>query len=181
MAVALQQVAKGSLVLEASGPAVFSSLPSGPMVADYNVVYNTSDSLYTYLYSFTPLSGSPIEDFSVNAGYVSSVLTTANVIKGSPYTITGSITSDGTFDQSLSEVSWSYDPATSAVQIIGFTSYIGPGTGTGSLMNDNAGPWSSAFGLEPSPVPEMSTMISSALMLLPLSVGIVRSMLKARI
>ena len=179
--VAIQQVAQATLVQEASGPAVFTSVPSGTLTVSYDVVYNTSDSLYTYLYAFTPSSGSPIESFSVAAGYVSSVLTTGTAFSGSPFTISGSITSDGAFDASQGTVSWSYDPATSAEQILGFTSYIGPGAGTGSLQADVTGPWGNPNNpLIPAPVPEMSTLISGGLMLLPLGFGVLRSLRKQR-
>jgi hypothetical protein len=175
-----EQLACASLVLEASGPADFDSSSSGTMSVDYNVVYDTSDSLYTYLYSFTPNAGSPISTFTVEASYVSSVFTTADAISGTPCTITGPITADGTFDASMDEVSWTFDPATSAEQTIGFSSFIGPGAGTGSLTDDDTGPWSSPDRSPiPAPaVPEMPTLISGALLMLPLGVGILRSVRK---
>lgn len=174
-----QQVARATLVLEASGAAAFDSSSSGTMAVNYNVVYDTGDSLYTYLYSFTPNAGSPISTFTVEADYVSSVFTTANVIGGTPYTITGAITAGGTFDAALGQVSWTYDPATSVQQTIGFSSFIGPGAGTGSLTDDDTGPWSTPEGVPtPAPVPEMPTLISGALLLLPLGMGVIRSIRK---
>jgi hypothetical protein len=179
-----QQAAQATLTTATSGSGTFvsSSLPVTTIPVSYDVVYNSTTLLYTYLYAFTPIAGSPIGQFTVNANYVSSVLTFGTPITGSPYTITGSITSTGTIDAVNGLVSWAYNPYTSAAQFVGFTSLYAPTAGSGSLNDHLTGPWGdNGIGTPiPVPVPEASTIAAGALMLLPFGIGAVRSLRRER-
>ena len=182
---ATQQAAQASLTTVASGTATFNSLSSGSMSVSYDVVYNSYGAgMYTYLYSFTPLQGGPIGQFVVNANYVSSVLATSSTFAGSPYTLTGAITSGGIYNSGDHTVTWTYDPHTTTTQLIGFTSLLAPGTGSGTLNDNTSGPWSdNGTGSPipvPVPVPEASTVMAGALMLLPFGIGAIRSLRKER-
>jgi hypothetical protein len=180
---ATQQAAHATLTTVSDGTATFNSAASGTISVGFDVVYDSTSSLYTYLYEFTPLANSPIGQFTVNAQYVSSVLTTADSFSGSPYTLTGSITSGGTLPYT-GIVSWNYNPYTTAEQLVGFTSVDGPGNGSGSLNDGQSGPWGdNATGTPipvPVPVPEASTVLAGALMLLPFGIGAIRSLRKER-
>lgn len=179
-----QQAAQATLTQAASGTATFTSVSSGPISVSYDVVYNSSSLLYTYLYAFTPLAGANIGQFEINTYLVNSVLTSAASFSGSPYTLTGSITSSGTYDAVDGNVTWTYSPHTSAAQLVGFTSCYGPTAGSGSLNDGTSGPWGdNATGTPipvPAAVPEASTIISGILMLVPFGIGAARSLRKER-
>jgi hypothetical protein len=167
-----------------SGTATFEgSIPGAPLSVNYDVV--TDGSTYTYLYSFTPLSGrgNAITQFTINANYVLSVLTSPTPISGDPgHLVLGggtSITDSGAAAGGLAGWNWSV-PGTTATQIVGFTSLFAPTTGTGTLAGgklwtDNP---SSVFGATaiPVPVPEASTIIGGALALLVPGIGALRSL-----
>jgi hypothetical protein len=175
--------ALANLTLAASGSAdlVFGS--TSTIVVNYDVVFDSSTSLYTYLYSFTPIAGDNIGQFTINAQYVNSVLAAGTSISGSPYGLTGAITDSGT---SLGNVSWVWSPYTAGEQLVGFTSLYGPTSGTGSLNDDTTGPWGDNPGSTGTPVnvpgaasvPEASTVLAGGLILLPLAIGMARSLRK---
>jgi len=181
---ATQQAAQATLTSVDSGTATFTSSASGSISVGYDVVYDSTSSLFTYLYAFTPLSGADIGQFVVNANYVDNVLTTSDSFSGSPYTLTGSITSGGVNDGTDGNVTWNYQPHTDLAQLIGFTSLYGPAAGSGSLNDGTQGPWGdNATGTSipvPAPVPEASTVMAGALMLLPFGIGAIRSLRKER-
>jgi hypothetical protein len=165
-----------------SGELVFGS--TSTIDVSYDVVFDSSSSLYTYVYSFTPIAGDNIGQFTINAKYVNSVLSSGTVVSGSPYTLTGTISDSGT---SVGNVSWVWSPYTSSVQFVGFTSMFGPTTGSGSLNDDTTGPWGDNPGSTGTPitvplgaVPEASTVLAGFSMLVPLGIGMVRSMRKNR-
>jgi hypothetical protein len=177
--------AQATLNQEASGSGdlVFGS--TSTIDVSYDVVFDSSTSLYTYLYSFTPIPGDNIGQFTINAMYVNSVLTAGTPVAGSPYTLIGSITDSGT---SFGNVSWVWNPYTANEQLVGFTSLFGPTAGAGSLNDDTTGPWGDnpSSGGTPitvpgSAVPEPSTFLVAASMLLPLGFGTVRTLRKARL
>jgi hypothetical protein len=184
--IATEQAAQASLTTAASGTGnfVFGDPATSTIPVTYDVVFDSSTSLYTYLYEFTPIAGHNIGQFTVNAQYVTSVLTAGTVISGSPYTLTGSITDSGT---SLGNVSWVWDPYTPSEQFLGFTSLYGPGYGAGSLNDDSSGPWGDNPGatgtpieVPTAPVPEASTLLSGAMLLLPFGLSAMRSLRKER-
>jgi hypothetical protein len=184
-----QQAAQATLTSVESGTATFEgSIPGAPLSVNYDVV--TDGSTYTYLYSFTPLSGNPITQLTINANYVLSVLTSSTLISGDPgYLVLGggtSITDSGAAGGGLAGWSWTV-PGTTATQIVGFTSLFAPTTGTGTLIdgkvpspwtdNPSAVPGATAI---PVPVPEASTITAGALMLLPFGIGALRSLRRER-
>jgi hypothetical protein len=191
----LATLAISALVLAASAPATRASLtavesgsssfvwPGAGSLAsfdinvDYDVVFDSGTKLYTYLYQFTPLSDSPIGQFQINANYVNGVLTDGLLISGAAYTLTGAITEGGAIN-SGADVLWSWNPATTKEQLVGFTSNFGPGDGYGFLTGASFGTWADS----PSegtptvvPVPESSTVLAGVLVLLPLGIGALRS------
>ena len=177
--------AQATLTQEASGSGnlVFGS--TSTIAVSYDVVFDSSTSLYTYLYSFTPIPGDNIGQFTINAMYVNSVLTAGTTYAGSPFTLTGTVTDSGT---SLGNVSWVWSPYTAAEQLVGFTSLFGPTAGAGSLNDDTTGPWGdnptsggTPITVPGSAVPEPSTFMAAASMLLPLGFGMARAFRKARL
>lgn len=183
--IATEQAAHASLTTAASGTGdfVFGDPATSTIPVTYDVVFDSSTSLYTYLYIFTPIPGHNIGQFTVNAQYVTSVLTAGTAISGSPYSLTGTITDGGT---SIGNVSWDWSPYTATEQFVGFTSLYGPGDGAGSLNDDSTGPWGDNPGstgtpiIVPTAVPEASTILSGALMLLPFGFSAMRSLRKER-
>lgn len=169
-------VARATLFAVESGSATFVEPAGGQNLVDldvnYDVVFNSQTRLFTYLYQFTPLANSPVGEFQINADYINSVLPTPQItlIAGAPYTLTGVITDTGTVADGA--VSWSWNPATTMEQLVGYTSYFAPTDGDGALT-------AGAFGLRADPpvpgsVPEASTVMAGALLLLPLGIGAVR-------
>jgi hypothetical protein len=188
MAVAIlatEQAAHATLTTEASGTGnfVFGNPVSSTIPVSYDVIFDSSTSLYTYLYSFTPIPGDNIGQFTINAKYVNSVLTVGTAISGAPYTLTGAITDSGT---SIGNVSWVWSPYTATEQFVGFTSLYGPTAGAGSLNDDTTGPWGDNPGssgtpiIVPTAVPEASTILSGAMLLLPFGISAMRSLRKDR-
>jgi len=182
-----EQTARASLVVEATGTGdlVFGATSFIPV--NYDVVFDTSSSLYTYLYQFTPLEGYNIGQFTINAEYVNSVLALNTLISGTPYDLTGSITAGGT---SSGNVSWVWSPYTPQTQLVGFTSYFGPAAGDGSLNGDASGPWGDnpgsggTFITVPDPavvVPESPTVIAAILVVLPFGARVLRDMRQKRL
>lgn len=182
--VATEQAAQATLTTAASGTGTLVYGNVSSIAVSYDVVYDSSSSLFTYLYSFTPISASPIGTFNVNASYVNSVVSAGTSFTGSPYTLTGSISDAGISYGNL--VSWSWSPYTTSTQFVGYTSYFGPTAGSGSLIDGGSGPWGDNAGSGngstsiPVPVPEASTVVAGALMLLPFGIGAVRSLRKER-
>ena len=179
---ATQQAAQATLttVTDGYGNFISSSAPTTVIPVSYDVTFDGS--LYTYLYSFTPLQSSPIEHFDVNASFVSSVLTAGTSVSSA--TLNGNITLSGANSPIL--VDWSFFPnSATTTQLVGFTSIYGPGLGSGSLQDNGTGPWGdNAVGSPipvPVPVPEASTGLAGALMLLPFGIGAVRSLRKERV
>ena len=183
--IATEQAAHATLTTEASGTGnfVFGNPVSSTIPVSYDVVFDSSTSLYTYLYEFTPIAGDNIGQFTINAKYVNSVLALGTAISGAPYTLTGAITDSGT---SLGNVSWVWSPYTATEQFVGFTSLYGPTDGAGSLNDDTTGPWGDNPGssgtpiIVPTAVPEASTIFSGAMLLLPFGISAMRSLRKDR-
>jgi hypothetical protein len=173
---ATQQAAQATLVT--SGTAQFTSTSSGTLSVNFDVTY--SGDIYTYLYSFTPFSTGPITLFTINTSDVIGALT-AGTSEG-PY---GTVTATG--GTTTSQVYWYAPPSAAGTgpQLVGFTSYDGPGVGSGSMNDGNSGPWGDISAGTPIPVPvpvpEASTVLAGALMLLPFGIGAVRSLRKERV
>jgi hypothetical protein len=143
-----------------------------------------SGSLYTYSYTFTvgtlvanvftPSSLNPVTSFTVDTPFSTSI---ANI----------SIDNAGNagFLIPNNSVTWNYNTPASS-DTVSYTSLFGPVLGGGS-SNDGAPAvsWSTANPggsniPDPAPVPEASTIMAGALMLLPLGIGAVRAIRKER-
>jgi hypothetical protein len=184
---ATEPAAQATLTPEVTGSGnfVFGNPVTSTILVNYDVVFDSSSALYTYLYTFTPIPGANIGQFTINAKYVNSVLTLGTTISGAPYVLTGAITDSGT---SLGNVSWVWSPYTATPQFVGFTSLFGPTPGTGSLNDDTTGPWGDNPGStgtsitvpDLATVPETPTIVAGILMLLPFGASVVRSLRKKR-
>lgn len=147
-------------------------------------VVTLTGNLYTYSYTFTvgsfvgqtftPSALNPVTSFTVDTPFSTSI---ANI----------SVDSAGQagFLIPNNSVTWNYTtPAAS--DTVSYTSLFGPVLGGGSA-NDGAPAvsWSTANPggqniPDPAPVPEASTIMAGALMLLPLGLGAVRAIRKER-
>jgi len=141
----------------------------------------TGPALWLYSYSFlvgdltdqgfAAITGNPVTSFSVAASYVNA----------------GSLTSA---DSAVGEIEsgyvvWDYTPTPGATgsDTVTFTSDFGPTLGIAS-GNDGSVSWNSSNPggqLVAVPVPEASTVMAGALMLLPFGIGAVRSLRKERV
>jgi hypothetical protein len=171
---ATQQTAQAGIVEESAGNLVADSPGSPtPLVVSYEVLFDLNSSLYTYLYSFTafgptPVNG-PVTQFTVNASYVNSIITGTSVYSSSD----------------LSSVWWDFGTANQpTLETVGFTSYFAPINGTGSANDEHLGTWDDVNQGTPIPVPgsvpEASTVMAGALMLLPFGIGAIRSLRRER-
>ena len=147
--------------------------------------------LYTYSYTFTvgtlagtgftattissPYNGNPVNAFTIDTPFSSTIANISSVAGGfGQLTVNNSIT-------------WSYLGAfgIAAPQLsdtVSFTSSYGPGL-NGGRGNDGSPSvaWSTTPGsLVAAPVPEASTVMAGALMLLPFGIGAIRSLRKDR-
>jgi hypothetical protein len=184
-----QQAAQATLISESSGFGTLVGSDASTVAVKYDVVFDNSSLLYTYLYQFTETSGqysaNPITDFNINASYVNSVLASGTIISLDPLGssgITGSSTTSGGTIKTPSLINYDFTPL-AASQLVGFNSYFGPTSGSGSLLDGAApSPWSDNSGGTPIPVPvpEASTVMAGALMLLPFGIGAIRSLRKER-
>jgi len=175
---ATQQAAQATLT-ETTGTANLVGGVDNPLVVNYDVFFDTGNSLFTYVYQFTAFQGGPIGQFTVDASYVSSVLTGSLAYYG-----LGLVT--GTYDASASDsssVTWNLTTGNQPIlEIVAYTSYFGPTAGVASANDHSLGSWNDAVGgtSVPVPVPEVSTVMAGALMLLPFGVGAIRSLRKER-
>lgn len=183
-----------------SGTGVMTSLGQSPISVNYYVYLNSG--VYTYAYQFSaPVS---LGEFEVNVGngsFVSSVLTSGNTTIGTiannnsgalgatlTAAFTGASTTFTASSVSATTVQWQNNPSAAAGSYaFGFTSIYPPTPGTGSIIDDTVGPWGNNPGSGgtqipiPAPVPEASTVMAGALMLLPLGIGALRALRKERV
>lgn len=193
--IAAGRSAQAQLVPGSAGSATFTSTASGSMTVNYFVDYNGS--VYTYVYEFT--APSKVQDFEVNASYVSSVLASGNStistlasadLTGSFQTLftsassTYDYTSTGTINLDPDNVEFTINPEKTGPLTFAYTSLFAPTAGTGSAIDTSVGPWGDNGGTGspiPVPVPEASTVMAGALMLLPLGIGAIRAVRKERV
>lgn len=182
------------------GSATMTSLGQSPVTVNYFV--SLSGGVYTYAYEFTaPVALGEFEVNVLNSSYVSLVLGTGNTMIGTIATansatlgasltaaFTGANTSFSTESNSGGVVQWQNSPSAAAGSYaFGFQSMYPPTPGTGSIIDDTVGPWGDNPGsggspiLVPAPVPEASTVMAGALMLLPLGIGALRALRKERV
>jgi hypothetical protein len=176
--------ARAGVVL--SGTAYMTQGDIPQTMPDLQVAYTVSlsGSLYTYTYTFsvgnlsgntfTPTTANPVTSFTVDTPFSTSI---------------GNISTDSSGVTGLlipnNSITWAEtSPANS--DTVSYTSLFGPILGGGSA-NDGAPSvsWSVANPgaspiPDPAPVPEASTIMAGALMLLPLGIGAVRAIRKER-
>jgi hypothetical protein len=151
----------------------------------YSVNYTaTPGALYTYSYTFevgnlvgsiftyTPSTGNPVTSFSVQTPFSLSIANMTS-LNGGTATLYAN-----------SNITWNYSTAVSE-DTVSYTSDYPPTLGLGSA-NDGGISWAAGNpgGSDvpnPAPVPEASTVMAGALMLLPLGIGAVRALRKERI
>ena len=183
-------------IVWAPGTATWTSMNSGTVVeVDYQVDYDTVSRLYYYQYQVGLLPvDDPIKSFEVDAGantlavivpaLVNDILPPDNIAGGQPESSSAG----------LQNVQWTFSQPIDFGEesvVVAFTSPYAPTWGNGSASPDgdsNNGPWSSQNnpenGLVPVPeppsVPEPTTMISGALLLLPFGISILGALRKSR-
>jgi hypothetical protein len=187
--------AQASLVPGWSGSATFTGT-GGPETVNYFV--DVSGGVYTYVYQFN-VPTFPIGEYEVNVNVanISSVLASGNTTISTLATADGQSavfnTANTTYSSASTanptQVQWIISPAATGSYAFAFTSPYGPINGSGSLIDGTSGPWGDNPGSggtpipvpnPPAPVPEASTIMAGALMLLPLGIGAVRSLRKER-
>jgi len=147
---------------------------------DLQVVYSAIDtSVWTYTYTFTvgnwngttftATTANPANAFAVDASFIN---------PGSPTSAAGGVSTIYS-----GYINWVYSTAENS-DTVSFTSNYGPTLG-GASGNDGAPSvsWSATNPggtLVAVPVPEASTVVAGALMLLPFGIGAVRSLRKER-
>lgn len=183
-----------------SGTGTMTGAGQPNISVNYFVYLNSG--IYTYAYEFTaPVS---LGEYEVNVGngsFVSSVLLSGNTTIGSIATansatlgatltaaFTGANTTYTAESVSSTTVQWQNNPSAAAGSYaFAFTSIYPPTPGTGSIIDDSVGPWGNNPGSGgtqipvPAPVPEASTVMAGALMLLPLGIGALRALRKERV
>jgi len=150
----------------------------------YSVSFDSVSSLYTYSYAFTvgnlvssvftPTTLNPVTSFTVD--------TTFSLSIGNITSLNGGIATL----YANNNITWNYGTAQNT-DTVTYTSMFPPVLGGGS-GNDGApsvswsvtNPGGSPIPI-PAPVPEASTIMAGALMLLPLGIGAVRALRKERI
>ena len=175
--------------------AMTSSADSGAtqISVDYEVLQDTSTLTYYYLYQITPSANSSgVEDFAVsmNTVFSSPVVLSSSFISGTLHVT--DIVAGGTTDtnwlpggsSSALNVNWNNSlfphqilmPGDQSI-VLGFSSLIQPTWGNGQAQDSvPPSPWSTfaAGTLIPVPVPEPTTMIAGALLLLPFGASTLR-------
>ena len=185
---ATQQAVQATLVETGTG----NLTGAGPssITVNYDVLYDSQSSLFTYVYSFTALSfAANITSFAINASYVDSPLTFGDALPSLGANFGSTVS--GTFQPIFSDaqsLTWTFASAGQPeLETVAYTSLFGPTAGTGSLQDHTSGPWGDNPGSGgtsipvPAPVPEASTVMAGALMLLPFGIGAVRSLRKERV
>jgi len=153
------------------GPTTVAFTPqTGTGNLDITYSVDLTAALYTYTYVLTPvLAGDYLTSFTIG-GNASPLFTSTMAITQS---------GGGTGSVGSNSVGWTWllsqDVATATVA---FTSQYGPGANT-FTVNDNGTDWGSPPAI-PAPVPEASTTLAGALMILPLGIGAFRALRKER-
>jgi hypothetical protein len=167
---------------------------------DYEVLQNGST--YDYLYQVMPSTSvvNGIEDFkvSVNKAFSNPTLLSDTDIAGLGFALGSTLIAGGTVNTvwsitggiSAANVEWTSNPSSNPFltpgqksKVIGFSSLIGPTFG-GAQASDTSppSPWdaTTAGSAVPTPVPEPTTMIAGALLLLPFGASTLRILRKNR-
>ena len=130
--------------------------------------------------TFTAFAGGPITQFTVDASYVTSVLTGSLAAYGAYRTVTGTYNAGGSDSSSIEwNISSTGQPK---LETVAYQSDARPTLWEGSANYHTLGSWNDAGQgtLIAVPVPEASTVMAGALMLLPFGIGAIRSIRKDR-
>jgi hypothetical protein len=167
---------------------------SSTVGVDYEVLQDSTSSIYYYLYQVKPVGTGGIESFQVtvnpavanptilSSAFIGITLATSDIIAG------------GTIDPgwtpaavvTAANVRWS---TTAFLQdgkqsiVLGFSSLLGPTWGNGQAADSvPPSPWDTVTGgtFIPVPVPEPTTMIAGAMLLLPFAASTLRMVRKNR-
>ncbi len=166
--------AQAQLVL--SGTATWVNTGSTGPTPDLSITYDVFDNLgvYSYEYFLSDPSSNPVLGFSVDANYVLAV---------------GQGGSDSSGVVSWSDPTFTTSGGIDTYEELSFTSDFAPTLGGGSAYDGVPSvAWSATAtgdsGVPDSliavPVPETSTVVAGALMLLPLGIGAIRAIRKER-
>lgn len=177
--------ARAAVVLE--GSSVWTSTHSGQTInVDYEVDH--IGALYYYNYQVeVPAGGEIIQSIEVDAKATTFATVSVGSVADIPHgpSLAVGVTPNIGVAGSLN-VNWLFLSAVHAgteSQVIAYTSPLPPIFGNGSALDDGAGPWSSqnpGSQLVPVPVPEPTTMIAGALLLLPFGASTLRIVRKNR-
>lgn len=175
----LTTTSQAVLVAGFTGTSLWVSGNSGDTVeVDYSV--DLTGLVYTYNYQLRPITAPLVELLQINApAAVRTGLgtTTADIF------VTGTPPVGGAVPlPTLANISWFFPggitPGFESI-VVGFTSAFGPTFGTGLATDGGNGPWGPG-GLVPLPVPEPTTVLAGALLLLPFGASTIRFLRKSR-
>jgi hypothetical protein len=173
----MERSAHATLVTVGSGTAVWNSFAPTALTVKYGV--DLTAGVYTYAYSFVDITAPPtsvaIGQFEIDANF-------ATVFNGAlPASLVGPVGASTTSSTSIvipGQVFWTLPPLLpGGTAVLAFTSTFAPMFGSGSALDGSAGPWSA---LSPGstkvnvPVPEPTTLIAGALLLLPFGASTLR-------
>jgi hypothetical protein len=177
--------ARAGVVL--SGTAYMTQGDVPRTMPDLQVMYSVSlsGSLYTYSYvfsvgnlsgsTFTPTTANPVTSFTVDTPFSTSIANISTDSSG----IAGFLIANNS-------ITWNYSTPPNS-DTVSYTSLFGPALGGGSgndgspavsWSTENPGGSRVPDPAPPATVPEASTIMAGALMLLPLGIGAVRSLRK---
>jgi hypothetical protein len=179
--VAMIQTAQATIVVPA-GSALWTSIHSGQTInVDYQV--DLVGGLYYYEYQVEVPAGpgnEPIESLEIDATHAAVFLGVppvgADIPHGASLPVSGAVLGASA---GLLNVHWNLTPIVPGTEslVLAYTSTFAPIWGNGSAIDDGNGPWSSqnpGSAVVPVPVPEPTTMIAGALLLLPFGASTLR-------
>ena len=185
-------------IVVTDGTGILKTAASGyPSTVNVNYFVALTGSTYTYVYEFVDPTTNPqrINAFDVDASFVSSVLSgsISSLFTSSVNTKLATDFGSSPFFSALTastsqnlgiEVDYNFSAGGSPYEFA-FTSPYAPTLGVanaidGTVWNDGSGSPAGTT-LVPVPVPEASTVMAGALMLLPLGIGAVRALRKERV
>ena len=147
-----------------------------PVENQLSIKYEVTESanLYTYSYTFVTTPGVALSSFAL--GGPTDPVDTQGIVISNP-----GLTDPGLDGVTANSIIFGWDiPADVTKDTIAFTSPNAPGYATFS-MNDDDIVWTSPPSIPaPEPVPEPTTVLAGAMMLLPFGVGAVRAIRKSR-
>jgi len=150
---------------------IYNPVSAAPLAITYGVT--ESGGLYTYTYALTSFLPVAYLTSFVIGGFGTPIFTP---------TLTITESSGGVGTVNADSVQWSWAAAQLILNpVLSYTSDFGPVLSPFSVLDDGAS-WSSPPNIPaPAGVPEASTVLAGALMILPLGVGALRTLRKERL